>query len=544
MSGSSKKLWWIIILIIAVVLVLFFFFRGKNSDTGKVASKIIQNNTLRVSVGGEPASLDPNLITGNWESKVDFNLFEGLTVRNKDGSIIPGVATKWSASKDGKTYTFYLRKNAKWSDGKPVTAADFEYSMKRLLNPKTASAYASLLYVIKGGEAFNSGKGSEQNVGVKALDSYTLRVELVSPSPFFPELVSHTTFMPIPKHVVVKKGKAWSNSENMVNNGAYKLVAWKPRAYIEAVKNPYYWDKDNVKINKVYFYTQDDNAALLKRYRANEIDVIPDLSVESYSWAVNNVKNQVKVFPYIATYYYEINLKDPKFKNPKVRLALNMAIDRDFITQKVLKAPEVPVTYSLIPPGIKGYTSSKPEWASWSMDKRITEAKKLLKEAGYSEKKPLSFSIAYNTLETNKQVAVAIAAMWQRVGVKAQPFNKEVAVHFADLVAGKFEVGRSGWIGDYADPSSFIGLFLSKSGNNHARFESSTYDKEFWAAMNSNNSKKEMQHYHNAEQMLLNANAIIPLYNYVARAVVKPWVKGYEANNMDIHLIKFMSLSN
>ncbi|KAL0263836.1 UNVERIFIED_CONTAM: hypothetical protein PYX00_011137 [Menopon gallinae] len=211
------------------------------------------------------------------------------------------------------------------------------------------------------------------------------------------------------------------------------------------------------------------------------------------------------------------------FQDPRVALALNMAIDRDFITQKVLKSPEIPVTYSLVPQGIKGYTAFTPEWASWSMDKRIAEAKKLLEEAGYTESNPLSFTISYNTLESNKIIAVAIAAMWKRLGVKAQLFNKEVAVHYADMLSGKYEIGRGAWVADYVDPSSFIMLFTT---------------------LQASSTKEAMQNYKEAEQILLKTNAIIPLYNYVAKTLVKPWVKGYESNNMDLHRIKYMSISH
>lgn len=543
MFKLSKRMWWVLIIAILIVVIASFIYSKKNTNTA-VPKNGASSNTIKIAIEGEPASLDPNLINGIWESKVNVDLFEGLTVRDNKDNIVPGVAYKWEASADKKTYTFYLRKDAKWSDGTPVTAHDFEFSMKRILNPKTGASYASLLFIIQGAEDYNAGKGKESDVKVKALNDYKLQITLVSPANYFPELVAHNSFMPLPKHVVLEKGAEWSKAHNIVSNGAYKLTAWKPRAYLSAVKNPYYWNSSKVQINNVIYYTQDDIAALLKRYRSNDLDVLPNLSVEAYSWAVSNIKDQILSFPFMALYYYSINMNQDKFKNPKVRMALNMSIDRNFITEKVLKLPEVPVAYSLVPVNTKGYKSPVPEWSNWSMERRISTAKKLLQEAGYSNKNPLTFNISYNTMETNKQVAVAIAAMWKNIGVNVSLFNKEVAVHFADMNSGKFEIGRTGWVADYADPSAFIFLFTSKSGNNYARFSSPYYDKEFWLAVKSSSVKETMSHYYNAEKDLLNANAIIPLYYYVGKVLVKPWVKGYKASNMDVHLTKYMYLSN
>lgn len=541
MSNRSKT--GSIILILVVLVVIGILIYSKKNNSINIPKNAASNSILKIAIQGEPASLDPNLVNGIWESKVDADLFEGLTVKNNEDNIVPGVAYKWEVSPDKKTYTFYLRSNAKWSDGYPVTAHDFEFAMKRMLNPQTGASYANLSFIIEGAENYNSGKGKESDVKVKAIDNYRLQVTLVSPANYFPELVANSSFLPVPKHVVLAKGKDWSKAENIVSNGAYKLASWKPRAYLSAVKNQYYWDSINVQINNVIYYTQDDIAALLKRYRSNDLDILPNLSVEAYSWALDNIKNEILSYPLMGVYYYAINMKDDKFKNPKLRMALNMAIDRNFITNKVLKLPELPVAYSLVPK-TKGYTSPSPEWTGWSMEKRISEAKKLLEEAGYNSKNPLYFNISYNTLEANKQIAVAIGSMWKGIGVNVSLFNKEIAVHFSDMNSGNFEIGKASWVADYGDISTFMFLFISKSSNNLPKFSSPYYDKEFWLAVKSSNAKEAMGHYYNAEKDLLNSNAVIPLYYYVGKVLVKPWVKGYKPSKTDTHLIKFMYFSN
>lgn len=541
MSNRSKTVSIILILVVLVIIGILIYSKKNNSIN--IPKNAASNSILKIAIQGEPASLDPNLVNGIWESKVDADLFEGLTVKNNEDNIVPGVAYKWEVSPDKKTYTFYLRSNAKWSDGYPVTAHDFEFAIKRMLNHQTGASYANLSFVIEGAENYNSGKGKESDVKVKAIDNYRLQVTLVSPANYFPELVANSSFLPVPKHVVLAKGKDWSKAENIVSNGAYKLASWKPRAYLSAVKNQYYWDSINVKINNVIYYTQDDIAALLKRYRSNDLDILPNLSVEAYSWALANIKNEILSYPLMGVYYYAINMKDDKFKNPKLRMALNMAIDRNFITNKVLKLPELAVAYSVVPK-TKGYRSPSPEWTRWSMEKRISEAKKLLEEAGYNSKNPLYFNISYNTLEANKQIAVAIGSMWRRIGVNVSLFNKEIAVHFADMNSGNFEIGKASWVADYGDISTFMFLFISKSSNNLPKFSSPYYDKEFWLAVKSSNAKEAMDHYYNAEKDLLNYNAVIPLYYYVGKVLVKPWVKGYKPSKTDTHLIKFMYFSN
>ncbi|MGV3278917.1 peptide ABC transporter substrate-binding protein [Rickettsiales bacterium LUAb2] len=527
------------IIILAVIVVLVFFIVHKYTGNKVVTNK---QDTLSVAVMGEPASLDPNLINGTWEAHIVSDMFTGLVELSPTGETVPAMATSWKVTDGGKVYTFNLRKDAKWSDGQPVTAGDFVFSFKRELDPKTAAAYASLLYVIKGGEAYNTGKGSRDDVKVEAVNDNTLRITLTNPIAYFPQMLVHSVFSPLPEHVVEKYGNAWSKPGNMVTNGAYKLAEWKPKSYVKVVKNDYFYDAKDTKINNIIYYTQDDEDAVLKRYRANEIDWITLFGSTQYDWIVKNLPGQAQVAPYAGVFYYAINLNDPKFKDPKVRMALNLAVDRDFITSKIVKAGEVSA-YNFIPK-MGQYNPYVPNWSTKSIKERQAMAKKLLAEAGYSDKKPLTITVAYNTSKDNKDISVAVAAMFNQVGIKTLLYNKEVSVHYADMRAGNFEVGRAAWVADYLDPSNFLQILVGNSGNNNSGYHDAKFEKYYNMALSSSDVKTRMKYYHDAEQLFVDDNAIIPIFFYVSRNLVNPRVKGFATNPIDVHLVRYMSLSN
>jgi len=499
--------------------------------------------TLHRGIGGEPGTLDPNHVSGNWEDMVVGDLFMGLVTEGSDGNNIPGAAESWSVSEDGKTYTFKLRKDSKWSDGQPVTAADFVYGLRRILDPATAAKYAYLLYPIENAEALNKAtmKGMD-NLGVKAVDDFTLEMTLKAPTPYFIDQLNHYTSFPLPKHVVEKHGTAWVKPGNMVSNGAYKLVEWLPQTHIKAVKNEHFYDAGNVAIDTVQYYPTEDRPAALKRFRAGELDLNYEFPIDQFKWLKENMADQAIVAPQLGTYYYPINNRDEKFKDVRVRKALSMAINREIITEKVLKTGEVPA-YSFVPPGVGNYQIQEADFKAQSYKDRLKEARSLMEAAGYSKDKPLTFQLRYNTHDAHKKVAVAVASMWKQIHVKAELFNSEVAVHYADLKEGDFEVARAGWLGDYPDAQNFLSL-LEATPNNYGGYRNDQFQQLMDKAAVTLDKQERLNLMQQAERIAMDEYATIPIYYYVSTNLVAKHVKGWQPNVVDIHRTRWMSLAD
>lgn len=497
---------------------------------------------LRVASMGEPASLDPHKVSGTWENYIVGDMFVGLTTEDPKSNAIPGVAESWTISEDGKTYTFKLRTSA-WSDGTPLTANDFVYSMQRILLPETAAEYASLLYIIEGAEAINSGKAAADTLGVKAIDDQTLEVKLTGPAPYFLELLTHYTAYPVPKHVIDKVGKDWTKPENMVVNGPFKLVEWLPNTHVKVTKNDKYYDAGAVALDDVTFYTQEDRAAVQKRFRAGEIDVAMDFASDQIDWLKANLPDETRIAPYMGAYYYPINTSVAPFSDLRVRKALAMAVNREAICDKVLKTGELPA-YSFVPPGVSHYEHpAEVDWKSMPYNERLTSAKALLAEAGFTAEKPLALTLKYNTSENHKRIAVAVASMWQAIGVKTELYNAEVKVHYADLKQGNFQVARAGWIADYNDAQNFLYLLETRTGpNNYGRYSNPEYDKLMLEAEVTADLVKRGALMQKAESYVMADLPIIPIYHYVSKNLVAKNIVGFEDNSKDIHRWRYVTL--
>jgi len=498
--------------------------------------------TLRVASMGEPASLDPHKVSGTWENYIVGDMFVGLTTEDPKANAVPGVAEFWTISEDGKTYTFKLRPST-WSDGTPLTAHDFVYSMQRILLPETAAEYASLLYIIEGAEAVNTGKAAADTLGVRAIDDSTLEVKLTGPAPYFLELLTHYTAYPVPKHVIDKVGKDWTKPENMVVNGPFKLVEWLPNTHVKLTRNDKFYDNDSVVLDNLIFYTQEDRAAVQKRFRAGEIDVAMDFASDQIDWLKANMPEETRIAPYMGVYYYPINSSIAPFNDIRVRKALSMAVNREAIVDKVLKTGELPA-YSFVPPGVSHYEHpAEVEWKSMPYKERLQEAKKLLAEAGFTPDKPLAVVLKYNTSENHKRIAVAIASMWKQVGVKTELYNAEVKVHYADLKQGNFQVARAGWIADYNDAQNFLYLLETRTGpNNYGRYSNPEYDKLMLEAEVTADLDKRGELMRQAEALAMADQPIIPIYHYVSKNLVAKNVVGFENNPKDIHRWRYISL--
>jgi oligopeptide transport system substrate-binding protein len=510
--------------------------------------------TLQMHNGGDPGTVDPHKASGDWENRVFGDYNEGLLTENAKAEAIPGQAESWDISEDGTVYTFHLRDGIQWSDGTPVTAGDFVFAFQRLFNPATAADYAYLQFPIKNSEKINSGEITDLNeLGVKAIDDKTVEITLEASTPFFLDALTHYTAYPVPKHLVEKLGDNWTKVENIVGNGPYLIKEWLPGSYVRSEKNPGYYDAANVQIDEVFYHVLEDQAAALNRYRAGEFDILTDFPADQYQWLQDNMPGQAHVVPFLGVYYYVMNQEEGQvLSDARIREALSTTVVREVIGPDILGTGELPA-YGWVPPGTNNYVENayQPEWASVPYEDRVAHAKELMTEAGYGPDKPLTLQLRYNTNDNHQRIAVAIAAMWEPLGVKVELFNAETAVHYDALRAGDFQVGRAGWLLDYNDPSNTLDLLktgISQDGtmnwgNNYGRYSNAEYDKLMVQASTELDLKARGELLAQAEKIAMDEFAAIPIYWYVSKDVVSPKISGFEENAKNIFRTRWLSKS-
>lgn len=491
--------------------------------------QLADKQTLVRNNGAEVQSLDPHKIEGVPESNVNRDLFEGLVIGDLNGHPVPGVAESWD-NKDFKVWTFHIRKDAKWSDGSPVTAQEFVYSWQRLADPKTASPYASYLQYghVANVDEIIAGKKPATDLGVKAIDDKTFEVTLSEPVPYFYKLLVHPSVSPVPKAAIEKYGEKWTQPANIVTNGAYKLKDWVVNERIVLERNTNYWDNAKTVINQVTYLPISSEVTDVNRYRSGEIDMTyNNMPIELFQKLKKEIPKEVHVDPYLCTYYYEINNQKAPFTDVRVRTALKLALDRDIIVNKVKNQGDLPA-YSYTPPYTDGMKLVEPEWFKWSQEKRNEEAKKLLAEAGYTADKPLTFNLLYNTSDLHKKLAIAVASIWKKnLGANVKLENQEWKTFLDSRHQGTFDVARAGWCADYNEPTSFLNTMLSDSSNNTAHYKSPAFDKIIGDTLQVTDEAKRAELYAQSEQQLDKDSAIVPVYYYVNARLVKPWVGGY-----------------
>jgi oligopeptide transport system substrate-binding protein len=447
-------------------------------------------------------------------------------------------------STDGLTYTFHLRGNAKWSNGEPVTAEDFVYSLRRMEDPKVNSQYAEVLYPIRNAQEVNTGKAELAALGVKAVDPATVEITLKAPTPYFLLLLTHQTALPVNAKALAEFGAEWVRPGKMVSNGAYMLADVRPGAHIRMVKNPSYWDAGHVTIDTVVFDPSEDRANVLRRYRAGELDVADDLPTDQLDWLRKNLPRDLHIAPFAGVYYYTFNTTKPPFNDLRVRRALAMAVNREVLVEKITLAGELPA-YGFVPDGTADYMSQKFTWAGMSQSAREAEAVKLMRAAGYGPAKPLKFQLLYNTSENHKKIAVALAAMWKKLGVEVELINSEFKVQVAALRQGDFQLGRAGWIADYNDAQNY--LFLAETSTkqqNYSRFSNPDYDRLMAQASLTADLAARAKLLEQAETILLREVPVLPLYFYVSKSLVSPKVSGWVDNPFDVHNMRDLKVAD
>ncbi|WP_438766122.1 peptide ABC transporter substrate-binding protein [Kushneria sp. TE3] len=500
--------------------------------------------TLDIGIYGEPASLDAARVTGAvYDNDVLGDLFEGLVTLAPDGDYQPGVATDWSVSDDGLTWTFDLRDDARWSDGEPVTADDFVLAFQRALDPSIASIYANLLYPLENAAAINRGEAELDTLGVHAASDHQLEVTLEQPTPYLPTLMAHIIAAPVPSHLVGEYGNDWTQLSHIATNGAFMPSRWVSHDHIEAVKNPQFHDADSVTLDGVNYHLVENLNTGLSRFRSGDLDVMRDFDASRYQWLMDNLSDAVHLHNQLSTYYYALNNREGHpTSDVRVREALNLALRRDIIVDKVLQGA-ANATSALVPEGISHYEAQTMPGVDGDIDARMERARTLLKEAGYGPEHPLNLRLRFNSRDDHRRIAVAAAAMWKPLGINIEMVNAEANVHYAEIARGDFDIARASWVADFDDASNFLSILASGNTKNYSGYQSAEFDELLAQATAQADPDKRRELLEQAERQALGDYALAPIYADAARNLVNPDMTGWEDNAINRHLSRWISIN-
>ena len=502
--------------VIATILaVLLLLGCGQKNDRSSAPGP---EQIVRLS-DSEIKGLDPQKISDLSSLRIASDQFEGLTRLNARGDTEPGLAIAWETSPDGLRWTFELRDGLKFSDGTPFDAALFPKIFERMKASETASPTANLFTNIS---------------DIKATSANQLTVSLASPAPHLSVLLAHPALAAIPLHRIDKAGDAWTNDRPMITSGPYRLMDWRLNDHARLERNPKWHDKP-APTDTIIWKPMDDGLSAMRLVLAGGADISADYPDSRHHWLKENHPHLAHSVPYLGTYYYAFNIRKPPFDDPRVRMALSMAVEREWIADKVIGIGNIPA-WGLLPPGLAGDIAYNPDWANWPREKRLQAARELLGDAGYGAKNPLKFEIRFNSSAEHRRVSVALAAMWQPLGVKASLFNSEAALHFSALRQHDFTLARSGWIGDLPAAENFLSVHQTANGSgNYSGYDNEDYDAVLAQAIASADPLKRQALMRRAEAMMMVDMPILPLYYYVTRTLVANRIAGWEDNISNVH---------
>ena len=500
------------------------------------------DGVLCVTNGDEPRSLDPHKVAGVPEQNIILNLYDGLTTYDpRTAEPIPCVAESWEPNADASVWTFHLRRDARWTDGAPLTAEDFVYSWRRIVDPATAAPYVNLMYYVKNAQAINEGRIDDvASLGVRAVDACTLEVTMEQPTAFFISMTPQYVFTAVPRQAIERFGDAWLDPANHVSSGPFRLVQRIPYDRVVLEKWDGHWDAARVRLRRVVLYPTQDRNTVVNLYKAGEVAITwgDSQSIPSMYVKALRGKRDFYAASQFAVYYFSLNVKQPPMDDLRVRRALNMAINKRQICEELLQAGQTPAT-TFVPPGTPGY----PYPTGDAYDPEA--ARRLLAEAGYPRGEGFPpIEISFNTNETHRQVAETVQSMWKtELGIHADLTNMEWQTFLSHRERREYNgVTRGAWIADYFDPNTFLDIMASDSPNNHAGWVDARYSGMISAANREVDPRKRFELLAAAEQYMLDAMPVIPVYHYSGIRLKKPWVQGWYENVLDQHPLKFVSI--
>lgn len=508
-----------------------------------------KDQVLTVGVGAAVPTLDPGILSDVSSMRVVNDLYEGLVMLNQRDEIIPGVAKSWDISADGKTYTFHLRHDAKWSNGDPVTAENFVYAFRRNLNPEVPNVFNTMFEAIVGAPDIINGKSKDfTTLGVKALDDYTLQISLSHPQPYFLQLMLLTSSYPLHQTEIQKYGQGWAQPGKMVTNGAYMLKEWIPNGHLLAVKNPYYWDKKDVAIETVKYLPIVDLSTEYAQFQSGNLDMTWDVpNGQNIEYYAKKYGDQLQHNTMLGNEYFWFNFKNPDFAKVDVRKALTIVVDRKALVENVTKKGETP-SYSVLPDGVQGglykdlyKTMPSYNWVSQDMQTRQKEARALLEKAGYSAEHPLKFTLTYDTSPWKKSFVLAVVGMWQQAFgnlIDISLENQEWKVFLQTMDKHQFDIGLLDWKADYNDASDWVELITCGSGNNYGQSCNQEVTENFRKAVSQKDEQAEIPYMTKAIKAAMNDYIILPLYNYSYNHLMSKRIAGFTAKNDHMNMIQ------
>ena len=506
---------------------------GDGSHTVHAPDYLVRGN------GAEIKSLDPHYIDGQWEANVVGDALVGLTTDAADGTPMPGAATRWETSADGLTWTFHLRDHV-WSDGEPVTAEDFVYAWRRILEPARGAPYAYYLWLIRNAKAISEGKLPTSALGIEAHDDKTVVVHLEHPAPYMLEYLLHQAVFPVPRHVLLKKGDAWAKPENYVGNGPYLPKEWVPNDHITMVKNPRFYDAAHVRLKTIIYKPTSDTLAALKAIRAGELDtqnLVPNAEIV---WMKKNIPHTLQLNTFLGVAYVTPNMRRKPFQDVRMRRAISLAIDREILTSRILKLGE-PAAYHFVPPHVANYPGGAHiDFQSLAPEKRLDKARWLMNQMGYGPSNHFHTTYDSTTTPDSKRSAAALQAMLRRIYIDIDIVNSDTQIFYKKLQNGDFDLGPGVWIGDFNDPGTFLDLLRAGSGNNYGGYNNPRYDALMDQANQMLDLKARGELLRQAEQTALNDVAVIPTRFVVTQDIVEPYVKGWIPNVRDFNRSRWL----
>ncbi len=523
---------------------------GRKADRVQRAARTARgpapaDQVLVLGNGAEPKALDPHLVTGVAEYNILAALLEGLVSEDpRDLSPVPGAAERWEISEDGCTYTFHLRAEGRWSNGDPVRAGDFVFSFRRMLSPALAAENAYLLYPLKNARRFHAGETQDfREVGAVAADDRTLVLTLEHPTPYLLQLLSQPPWFPVHPPTIERHGRidqrntAWTRPENWVGNGPFVLERWEVNKELTVRRNPLYWDAARVRLDGIRFLPIESADTEERAFREGHVHItqsVPPHRIASYR---RDDPGRIRFDPYLGTYFYRFNTRAKALRDPRVRRALALSIERQQLTEFVLRGGQQPA-FCFTPPNTGGYTSP----ARFGYDP--AEARRLLAEAGFPDGKGFApLELLYNTSEQHRLLAEAVQQMWKKeLGVDVQLVNQEWKVYLDTVRRGDYEIARGSWIADYNDPSTFLDLWVTDGGNNRTGWANPEYDRLIAEAARELDPGRRFELFGQAEALLLQEMPIAPVYFYVRTMLIQPFVQGWYPTRLDHHPYKYVSL--